>query len=627
MFNEFYKRLSKSELFGVLFILLFVGIHFFIKTLNLTSPSIWYDEAFSIYHAQFSYEHIIEMSLNDQNPPIYNIILYYWMNKFGNSIYNVRLLSVLFSLLSIPFLFYLAKKYINISAAIIASVLYLIWNELIYYSMEARCYSFVGFLVLTSIFLFLHLMLSKKFVIPTIIALSIVNVMLILSHYLSVFLLVSQFVYFIIFYARNLKLTIKYLISIVISISLFIPWFLKIIAIIKLTSGGEYWLKAATIKDVDFLIIDFFNNYLTFCVVATTIIIGTVLLKKHKQLNKFYYLFLFWAILPAILSYITSQFIPVFLGRYILYSIFGLILLLAFILSNQYINKYFRYVSLSIIFILLVIEIDLNPKKNQDYLSAVEYVKENFTDKTLVIVAPRVCALPFTFYFDNAIFREKDYFEWLLLKRNILLLDSKEELSRINTRVYQKIIVLKSFGTFFDVGNSLQDSLSKTFRKSFTNLSIRDVRIDVFENTQYKANLSEIFNENSVSRLSFNSPFNLIYNDSISYYYIQKGVKHGATINYKLDNKEILHKRLVFSFNTFVNSNENGVLLKINSFDKNVNSIFDTTILIKGELKKWDFVTTEIVNINKNVRSYSFQFINEYENADIMINNIEFKCE
>ncbi len=619
MFNEFYKRLSKSELFGVLIILLFVGIHFFIKTLNLASPSIWYDEAFSIYHAQFTYEHIIEMSLNDQNPPVYNIILYYWMNKFGNSIYNVRLLSVLFSLLSIPFLFYLAKKYINISAAIIASVLYLIWNELIYYSMEARCYSFVGFLVLTSIFLFLHLMLSKKFVIPTIIALSIVNVMLILSHYLSVFLLVSQFVYFIIFYTKNLKLTIKYLISVVISILLFIPWFLKIIAIIKLTSGGEYWLKAATIKDVDFLIIDFFNNYLTFCVVAITIIIGTVLLKKQKQLNKFYYLFLIWAILPAILSYITSQFIPVFLGRYILYSIFGFILLLAFILSNQYINKYFRYVSLSIIFILLVIEIDLNPKKNQDIKSAVEYIKQNTDDKTLIIISPRSISIPFTYCYDSLLFRNFEYFEWELLKRNILLVDTKEELNRVNLSVYNKIINVKSFGNFFDTQNTIKDSLAVLFDQS-NEMYYDDASIKIYENKNYHKKLKKIFTNFDLENISFYCPFNFIYTDSISYYKIQKGVKYNAVVFYNLNNKMDIKKEITIGFKFLLQSADNSVQFNFVSLDNNQNTILDTIIeLNSSKLNSyWNTIKIKIPP-KTGTKQIKFSFINSLENTDMMV--------
>jgi hypothetical protein len=621
------SRLNKYSdwLITLGFIIFLIVLHIFLKTLYFDQPSIWYDEAYSIFHSQYTIDHIIENAMNDQNPPVYNIILFYWIKQFGNSVESVRFLSVLFSVLSVPLLFYLAKKYINISAALIASTLYLVWNEMIFYSMEARCYTFVGFLVLISVFLFLNLMLKKNYALLTVIALSIVNVLLILSHYLSVFFLISQFIFYIVFYARNYRVTIYYLISIVISIALFIPWLLKIVEIIKLTGGGDYWLKAATLNDLNFLIEGFFNNYYTFIFIAIIIIVGTILLKKNRQLNSFYYLFLFWAILPAIVSYIASQFIPVFLGRYILYSIFGFILLLAYILSNPSINKYYRYGTLLILLVLLIIQVDLNPKKNQDIKSAVNYIVKNTDDKTLIILSPRSISIPFSYYYDTLIFNNLIYFEWELLKKNVLLVDTKEELNRINLAVYDKIINLRSFENFFDKDKVIRDSIGAKFElikeEYFDDASIR-----VYRNTNYLDGIKKIFQNASLSNISFYCPFNLIYTDSINYYKIQKGVKNNAVINYKLENGLKNNEFLNVKFKSLLQSVDNSVLLNVISMDNLQNTLHDTLIDMSNFNKtmNWERVDFNIP-LKAGCTQLKYTFINSQENTDMILTDVSIE--
>lgn len=432
----------------------------------------------------------------------------------------------------------------------------------------------------------------------------------------------SQFIFFLIFYSRNYKVTVRYLTSIIISIALFVPWLLKIVEIIKLTGNGDYWLRAATLNDIDYLIRGFFNNYISFSLIALIIIIGTVLLKRNKQLNNFYYLFLFWAILPAIISYIASQFIPVFLGRYILYSIFGFILLLSYILSNSTINKYYRYGTLLILFVLLILKVDLNPKKNQDIKSAVNYIVKNTDDKTLIIMTPRSISIPFSYYYDRLIFNNLVYFEWELLKRNVLLVDTKDELNRINLSVYNKIINLRSFESFFDKEKIISDSISAKFElideEYFDDASIR-----IYRNNNYLDGIKKIFPNSSLTNISFYCPFNLIYTDSISYYKIQKGVKNNAVVNFLLNKGSESSNVLNIRFKSLLQSADNSVQLNVISLDRQQNSLHDTIVDLSSFNK---FMLWDTININIPLKSectqIKYTFINSQENTDMILTNI-----
>ncbi len=96
----------------------YIGI--FILTLsflsiNLTSYPLWYDEIFSVYHAQLSYKNIINVSEWDVNPPLYLLALGTWRKAFGVSEFSVRFFSVFFMSLSAVSIYIFSAKYHTIN--------------------------------------------------------------------------------------------------------------------------------------------------------------------------------------------------------------------------------------------------------------------------------------------------------------------------------------------------------------------------------------------------------------------------------------------------------------------------------------------------------------------------------
>src|SRR5687768_9598065 len=83
------NALKQEHLFLTVFV---VGA--ILRVYNLGYESIWFDEGVSIERARMSVIQMIEVTARrDNNPPLYYLILHYWVALFGDSEFAVRLLS------------------------------------------------------------------------------------------------------------------------------------------------------------------------------------------------------------------------------------------------------------------------------------------------------------------------------------------------------------------------------------------------------------------------------------------------------------------------------------------------------------------------------------------------------
>ena len=212
-------------------LLLIVLIGACLRLYKIGSNSLWFDEAISVWFANESLGNIIiKQTSADVHPPFYYIVLSLWINVFGNGEFEVRLLSAIFGILSIPLLYLIVKNLFGTLPALISALMLALSPFHVYYSQEARMYSILTFCVLLSIF-FMVKMLSigkeptqtKKtifysigYVISTLASLYCHNVALLLP--------IAQNFFFIIFWNRHrpfLKFWIPSLLTIII---LWAPW-------------------------------------------------------------------------------------------------------------------------------------------------------------------------------------------------------------------------------------------------------------------------------------------------------------------------------------------------------------------------------------------------------------------
>lgn len=174
-------------------LILAIVISYVFSILTLDSQSIRLDEAQSLWGASKPLMDVLVYTASDVHVPLYNVLLHFWIQLFGTSIVTLRILSLIFSVATLPVLFILAKEASNQRIAILTVILFAISPFMMWYGNEARMYSLFTFTTTLNQLYFLRLVRSNgktnKF------AYFITTVLGVYSHYFFLFLLFTQGVF------------------------------------------------------------------------------------------------------------------------------------------------------------------------------------------------------------------------------------------------------------------------------------------------------------------------------------------------------------------------------------------------------------------------------------------------
>jgi mannosyltransferase len=107
----------------------------------LGRQSLWHDEFFSVYWASDGNHFALTHLFDETNPPLYYLLLHWWIGLFGDSAAAIRLLSALFSALTVPVVYLLGRNMFGKQAGVLAVLLSTVSYWGLFYAQEARGYS------------------------------------------------------------------------------------------------------------------------------------------------------------------------------------------------------------------------------------------------------------------------------------------------------------------------------------------------------------------------------------------------------------------------------------------------------------------------------------------------------
>ena len=181
----------------VLLVILLAAL--FARIYQLDTEDLWVDEAIAVSISSNSLGGLLEASLPDGNPPLYYVLLHYWMWLFGDSEFSVRLPSALFGLCSVAMMYKVGCTLFGKGTGLIAALILALSVYHIFYSQEARTYSMMVLLALISYYFFLRLLEGEDYKVLAGYVLSTTALMY--SHHYGLFFVIAQTLFLLGFYS------------------------------------------------------------------------------------------------------------------------------------------------------------------------------------------------------------------------------------------------------------------------------------------------------------------------------------------------------------------------------------------------------------------------------------------
>lgn len=254
------KAVRPKRKYQILLVLIFI-LGFALRLYHIDFLDVWRDESFSINVATQPPHMILDITINDMHPPLHLTLLHFWMKTFGSNTFSVRMLSLIFGMLTIYFTYLLSTLVFSIPTYRLLTALFASINPLfIVYSQETRCYSM--FTTFTAAAIYFACRMKSKSLLNTYFYFILFSILGLYTHNLFPIILASIMIATLIgilyptSHRTKLSLVFRHgdfkraAVSYVCILLCYLPW-LAIIAqqYAKMENEG-FWLQFNPIKDV-----------------------------------------------------------------------------------------------------------------------------------------------------------------------------------------------------------------------------------------------------------------------------------------------------------------------------------------------------------------------------------------
>jgi mannosyltransferase len=443
-----------------------VCINLLLKMLFVSSTSIGGDEPFSIYHAQMDVQSIVHQLTQGNNPPLYEILLHYWIRLFGISELSVRMPSVILSSLTVLFVYKTGKDFFSYQTGLVAATIYTLSNFSLSLAHEARVYALFAFLTAMSMYYFCLLIKSPK-VTRYLFFLLLANVLAIYSHYFGFFIIIIQSLAIIAISDVRKALWKTY------------GWHLIILAVLYLPIAGVFWHRFRVssvsgwltpptgIASLYNMLRCFSNQPLTTvaCLAVFVAALVKYFITARTPAPVYAKIMLLWFLFPFLFMFGISFWIPMYFDRYLLFVSIGYYLSVSIVASSLVENKIYSYAISGLLVLLFAVTFNPDMENKRHVKETVAKIRELQNDSTVVLICPADFALNFSYYYDQAIFTDVDcatvYGKILhnLHAKNVYPINAAGDYPFAAKR----IIYLDAAGDFVNPGNNILNTLKSKY--------------------------------------------------------------------------------------------------------------------------------------------------------------------
>jgi len=320
-------------------LLLLLAFGIALRLANLSRKPFWSDECFSVEIAWLDWRNFLHvMWWREANMSLYYVLLSAWLH-FGHNEFFIRSLSVLMAVATLPAIYWVARMLYDRRVALITCVLFAFNAYSVRYAQEARSYSlFLLLATLSSGFLIAWVRQPSR---RTQIGYILASILAVYAHFYALLLVAAQWVVFRWLGSPGSRTKeanrdgYAQLHRAWITIGLAVLPLLVFVA--KTGAGPIRWVPRPGLHDV----VEFFEHlagghngalagiYTVACIAAIAPLRKQLLARNQSWETWRCQFLLLWLLFPVLLTVVLSFARPVFLARYMIFCLPGLLILVA----------------------------------------------------------------------------------------------------------------------------------------------------------------------------------------------------------------------------------------------------------------------------------------------------------
>lgn len=390
----------------ILYGLIILLVNLLLKIWFIESNDIAHDEPFTLFFAQGDPTSIIENLKPYNNPPLYELMLHYWISWFGIEPFGARMLSCIFSSLAAVALFFFVLKNWNHWVAVSATTLFTFSTFQISFAHETRAYSLFVLLTILSFHFLLSSIETKNdkwrwsgYIFCT--------TLLLYTHFFSLWVLFTQFILLL---KRKIIFQKSILIVAALVFVLYLPYFFILLERFSDSAAKGTWLEAPTFDALYENIRHFSNKPLNAVLFLVLIVFGMFHIVKNKiSFSKLKLdVILIWFFVPYILMFLISFKLPMFLGRYLIFITPAFYILVALLWYSFWENNKWKNWINMLPMLLMLLTVNYSPSNNLEPSKVASLVRPYYEKNIPIVLSPVANDIVIAYHLDKDLFVYRD---------------------------------------------------------------------------------------------------------------------------------------------------------------------------------------------------------------------------
>ncbi|MCB9231411.1 MAG: glycosyltransferase family 39 protein [Bacteroidia bacterium] len=464
--------------------LFLLALNLALKWLYLDHFEIALDEPFTIFHSQKSPAEIIQVLKGYNNPPLFELLLHFWIKLGGISPGWVRLLPLFLSSLTVVVIWLLGSRHLSSLTGLGAGLLYSFSSYGVYVAHDTRAYPLMILLSALTVLLFLEAVQQPQAKLRWA-GLFLSGMLLLYTHYMGFFVMLALALTVVLHpQTRKKAVLLPFLVLGLAMVVAYLPQ-LGIMVERYGKSVGVHWVKASSLDGL-YECLRFFSSSPVMATVTLGVLAGAgirwILQRKQAKpgFSPAWLVFLLLFPLMYLLVFLIGFKMPLFYHKYVSFVLPFYFLVVAEA-TRKLFPKKINLAALGLLVMGMAASVNLKPDHKLRWKPLMENARAELNQGACLVVFPVWLDVTVAYHYDPDVFSQTERLHEALHEKGIYPVFTKENAEEIPWNNYTKALFLKSEWDSYDPNGEVQGVINSHFPKLQEEQAYHNMRLQFRE--------------------------------------------------------------------------------------------------------------------------------------------------